>query len=543
MNAGATPAGYVPRRVKTLRARITAPAPLASAYPAMARTVKLEHPHTVPADGAVGVEVEGHQAFWTCDNKLFILVLTTVPPHTDVNECLSNPCSQECANVYGSFQCYCKQGYYLREDGLTCEVRPFLYTFRVVASEWKYEGGVSDKVANLDECSQSAGHLCAFKCVNVPGSYQCSCPEHGYIMSPNGRSCRDIDECGLGAHNCTVEETCYNIQGGFRCLSFSCPPNYRRTSDTRCERISCANFVECQNTPVRITYYQLSFQTNIIIPAQIFRIGPSPAYSGDNIIISFARGNEEGYFSTRKLNAYTGAIYLHRQVQHPRDFLIDVEMKLWRQGTFTTFLARIYVFITPNILIHTCLGLSTYRDFPSPCPYRKGCEVFLDNAAYKAKHGPVPLDLMVMVGSRSVPRAFRASSTARLGLPSLKAYRRQASKLFSVLEARRWNELPLVVRTRSPQAQTEDPSLCKALQYHHWPLFVQRLTPCQSHLQPCELENCCLGIDNQRHQAFWTCDHNPFILVLTTVPPHTDSLGVSTKTKAGLVTEDDPLPF
>ncbi|KAI4885224.1 hypothetical protein NFI96_007429 [Prochilodus magdalenae] len=36
---------------------------------------------------------------------------------------------------------------------------------------------------------------------------------------------------------------------------------------------------------------------------------------------------------------------------------------------------------------------------------------------------------------------------------------------------------------------------------------------------------------------------NPFISVLTTVPPHTDSLGVSTKTKAGLVTEDDPLPF
>ncbi|KAI4874178.1 hypothetical protein NFI96_008504, partial [Prochilodus magdalenae] len=44
---------------------------------------ELEHPHTVPADGAVGVEVEGHQAFWTCANKPFILVLTTVPPHTD----------------------------------------------------------------------------------------------------------------------------------------------------------------------------------------------------------------------------------------------------------------------------------------------------------------------------------------------------------------------------------------------------------------------------------------------------------------------------
>ncbi|KAI4880557.1 hypothetical protein NFI96_005833, partial [Prochilodus magdalenae] len=43
----------------------------------------LEHPHTVPADGAVGVEVEGHQTFWTCDKRLFISVLTTVPPPTD----------------------------------------------------------------------------------------------------------------------------------------------------------------------------------------------------------------------------------------------------------------------------------------------------------------------------------------------------------------------------------------------------------------------------------------------------------------------------
>lgn len=242
----------------------------------------------------------------------------------DVNECLSNPCSQECANVYGSYQCYCRQGYYLMEDGHTCE--------------------------DIDECSQSIGHLCTYKCVNVPGSYQCACPESGYSMSPSGRSCRDIDECTTGAHNCSLAETCYNIQGGYRCLSLSCPPNYRRVSDTRCERISCPNYLECQNSPLRITYYYLSFQSNIIIPAQIFRIGPSPAYSGDNVIVSITQGNEENYFSTRKLNAYTGAVYLHRQVEGPRDFLLNVEMKLWRQGAFTTFQARIYVFITANPL-------------------------------------------------------------------------------------------------------------------------------------------------------------------------------------------------
>ncbi|CAK6972639.1 fibulin-2 [Scomber scombrus] len=243
----------------------------------------------------------------------------------DVNECDKNPCSQECANIYGSYQCYCRQGYFLKEDGHTCE--------------------------DIDECSQSIGNLCTFQCVNVAGSYQCACPPHGYAMSANGRTCRDIDECTAGTHNCSNGQNCFNLQGGFKCLSFDCPPNYKKASDTRCERMSCpSNTLECQNSPVRITYYQLSFQTNIIIPAQIFRIGPSPAYSGDHIVISITKGNDEGYFSTRKLNSFTGTVFLQRQVREPKDFLIDVEMKLLRQGTFTSFLARIYVFITSSTM-------------------------------------------------------------------------------------------------------------------------------------------------------------------------------------------------
>uniref|UniRef100_A0A3Q1CF53 Fibulin 2 n=1 Tax=Amphiprion ocellaris TaxID=80972 RepID=A0A3Q1CF53_AMPOC len=243
----------------------------------------------------------------------------------DVNECDKKPCSQECANIYGSYQCYCRQGYFLKEDGHTCE--------------------------DIDECSQSIGNLCAFKCVNVAGSYQCACPPHGYIMSANGHTCRDIDECMTGTHNCSFGQNCFNLQGSFRCLSFNCPANYKKVSDTRCERISCpANSLDCQNSPTRITYYQLSFQTNIIIPAQVFRIGPSPAYSGDHVVISITKGNEEGYFSTRKLNSFTGAVYLQRRVREPKDFQIDVEMKLLRQGTSTSFLARIYVFITSSTM-------------------------------------------------------------------------------------------------------------------------------------------------------------------------------------------------
>ncbi|KAK5619115.1 hypothetical protein CRENBAI_025776 [Crenichthys baileyi] len=241
----------------------------------------------------------------------------------DVNECDNNPCSQECVNIYGSFQCYCREGYYLKEDRYTCE--------------------------DIDECSQSIGDLCAFKCINVVGSYRCACPPHGYVSAANGRTCRDIDECRTGTHNCSFSQSCHNLQGSFKCLSFDCPQNYKKVSDTHCERINCpTNSIDCQSSPLRITYHQLNLKTNIITPAQIFRIGPSAVYSGDNIVISIIKGNKEGYFSTRKLNSFTGAIYLQRKVGEPKEFLIDVEMKLLRQGTFTSFLSRIYVFITSS---------------------------------------------------------------------------------------------------------------------------------------------------------------------------------------------------
>ncbi|XP_067832307.1 fibulin-1-like isoform X2 [Heptranchias perlo] len=239
----------------------------------------------------------------------------------DVNECETSPCSQDCANVYGSFQCYCRHGYTLSQlDRTTCE--------------------------DIDECSLTASTLCAYHCVNSPGSFNCVCPEEGYALSPNGRNCRDLDECALGTHNCTTTETCFNIQGGFKCLSFDCPANYRRTAQSRCERLSCQDYVECQTVPQRITYYQLSFPTNIRVPANIFRISPAPVYAGDNILLSIVEGNEGMYFSTRRLNNYTGFVYLQLPPRQPKDFLLDVEMTLIRQGTATKFIARIYVFIT-----------------------------------------------------------------------------------------------------------------------------------------------------------------------------------------------------
>ncbi|XP_053497769.1 fibulin-1 isoform X3 [Ictalurus furcatus] len=243
----------------------------------------------------------------------------------DLNECESSPCSQECANVYGSYQCYCRRGYQLSDvDGSTCE--------------------------DIDECAlPTGGHICSYRCHNTPGSFHCTCPTDGYTLAPNGRSCQDIDECVTGTHTCSETESCFNVQGGFKCLNFDCPPNYRRSSETRCERLPCNETSECLALPVRITYYHLTFPTNIPVPTNIFRMGPSNTVLGDNLQVAIVDGNQAGYFAAQRLEN-GGVIVVQKPISVPQDFEILLEMKLWRFGNLSTYLSKIRVFVTEEDL-------------------------------------------------------------------------------------------------------------------------------------------------------------------------------------------------
>lgn len=123
----------------------------------------------------------------------------------DVNECATeNPCVQTCVNTYGSFICRCDPGYELEDDGVHC--------------------------SDMDECSFSE-FLCQHECVNQPGTYFCSCPA-GYILMDDNRSCQDINECEHRNHTCILQQTCYNLQGGFKCIDpIRCEEPYLRISD------------------------------------------------------------------------------------------------------------------------------------------------------------------------------------------------------------------------------------------------------------------------------------------------------------------------
>ena len=66
---------------------------------------------------------------------------------------------------------------------------------------------------------------CKFTCQNTEGSFICSCPK-GYVLNPDGVSCRDLDECATGQHNC--EHECLNTPGSYKCV---CPLGYTQVND------------------------------------------------------------------------------------------------------------------------------------------------------------------------------------------------------------------------------------------------------------------------------------------------------------------------
>ena len=61
--------------------------------------------------------------------------------------------------------------------------------------------------------------------MNTEGSFICSCPK-GYVLNPDGVSCRDLDECATGQHHC--EHECINTPGSYKC---ACPNGYSQVND------------------------------------------------------------------------------------------------------------------------------------------------------------------------------------------------------------------------------------------------------------------------------------------------------------------------
>ncbi|XP_037344966.1 epidermal growth factor-like protein 6 isoform X1 [Pungitius pungitius] len=169
------------------------------------------------------------------------------PGHTgktcnqDLNECglKPRPCEHRCMNTYGSYKCYCLNGYTVMPDGScassrTCSAAHCQYGCEEVKEETRclcpsagLQLGQDQRTCiDIDECV-TGNNLCPYnrQCVNTFGSYFCKCRSGYDLKYVEGKyDCVDLDECAAGTHKCSHHAACTNTRGSFKC---SCKSGFR----------------------------------------------------------------------------------------------------------------------------------------------------------------------------------------------------------------------------------------------------------------------------------------------------------------------------
>ncbi|XP_058241552.1 nephronectin a isoform X1 [Hemibagrus wyckioides] len=172
-------------------------------------------------------------------------------PSEDLNECglKPRPCKHRCMNTYGSYKCYCLNGYMLQPDGTcgnarTCSMANCQYGCEVMKGEVRCQcpspglqlAPDGRTCVDVDECATGRGVCPRFrKCVNTFGSYICKCHDGFDLQYINGKyQCIDVDECSTGQHQCSAHSTCYNTPGSFKC---KCKDGFRGGTGHECKPI------------------------------------------------------------------------------------------------------------------------------------------------------------------------------------------------------------------------------------------------------------------------------------------------------------------
>ncbi|XP_062375256.1 fibulin-7 isoform X1 [Sardina pilchardus] len=301
----------------------------------------------------------------------------------DVSECTSNPCQHggTCVESVNQYKCTCPQNW----SGTHCQ-----HQTQTAPPEWSvtndpafsrrprcakvdqaqhcscdagfHMSGTSDNsiCQDVNECevykSERGGQLCVHACVNVPGSYRCSCPE-GYRLLPDGRSCEDVDECLTQQHNCSQGKTCINTGGAFQCVSPECPRphgnvSYVKTSPFQCERNPCPmDSRSCHLAAKTVSFHYLSLPSSLQTPATLFRMATAsaPGRPGpDSLRFSIVGGNARSLFVMQRSDRQTGELILVQPLRGPQEVSVDMDMSEYSERTFQAkHVAKVHILVSP----------------------------------------------------------------------------------------------------------------------------------------------------------------------------------------------------
>ncbi|XP_067327070.1 fibulin-7-like [Anolis sagrei] len=341
----------------------------------------------VPANGRrLGKKTAiGHEVHFVCDlgfqmtgseTRLCLENRTwsgTAPSCKNINDCASNPCANggTCVDGIHQYLCQCPSGW----SGNTCQIPLYSYTATVSNASFSRQPRCADSLSgsrqcscdtgfqmraggmcqDVDECQlfQSSRHtrICLHECVNLPGSYQCTCPK-GYRFQAEQNTCNDVDECAENQHNCSRGQTCVNVFGGYRCVRPECPKTflnttYVKTSPLQCERSPCPmESRACRKAAHSVSFHYLSLPSNRSVPRVLFKMSAS-RFVGDSLRFGILGGNGHGRLVVQRSDQHTGELVLTRPVIGPATLEAELEMSEFaRKDLLGKHVFKVTVFVS-----------------------------------------------------------------------------------------------------------------------------------------------------------------------------------------------------
>ncbi|XP_053385745.1 fibrillin-1-like [Mercenaria mercenaria] len=135
----------------------------------------------------------------------------------DIDECTAanRLCSQYCNNTLGSYTCHCSEGFYLMNDGITCQEC--------------YEGWYGHQCELTCSCVSPNTESCD----KVNGKCNCKKEWQGYSCN------EDVDECKMNISYCPINSDCENKHGSYGC---KCEIGYYKTGSGNCAECDSMNY-------------------------------------------------------------------------------------------------------------------------------------------------------------------------------------------------------------------------------------------------------------------------------------------------------------
>ncbi|XP_048371182.1 fibulin-7-like [Sphaerodactylus townsendi] len=306
----------------------------------------------------------GHDVHFLCDPGFLLVGSETrtcldngtwsghQPFCKSINYCASNPCANggTCVDGTHRYSCLCPSGW----SGATCQAPVYSHWVTLSNSSFSRQPRCADNLMGSRQCRCDAGfqmqagsicqdvdecqlfqssrptRICLHECVNVPGSYRCTCPD-GYRLQADKSTCSDVDECAENQHNCSRGQTCINVFGGFRCVRPECPKaqlntSYVKTSAAQCERSPCPmDSKACQRAANSISFHYLPLQSNRTVPRVLFKMSTS-RFVGDSLRFAILGGNGQGMLVVQRADRQAGELVLTRPAVGPTTLEAELEM-------------------------------------------------------------------------------------------------------------------------------------------------------------------------------------------------------------------------